>query len=174
VTSHYRLATSSDRAMIPSRSNPMTTRLVRLPLGIAAGVALLLGLAACSDPEVATAETGDCIETLSAGSISELPTVDCDEPHDAQVIGVFDHEGDDFPGDAEIATTAGERCEEFFEEFVGAPFTETSLSPSSVNPTQQTWDEADDRETICLATLDDGSQLTESIEDNAESFPLGG
>ena len=152
----------------------MTTRLVRLPVGIAAGVALLLGLAACSDTEVPTAEVGDCIETIGLGSVSELPTVDCDEPHDAQVIGVFDHDGDDFPGDAAIQEEAAARCIELFEEFVGAPFTETSLSPSSVNPTEQTWNEADDRETICFATLDDGSQLTESIEDNAEAFPLGG
>lgn len=152
----------------------MTTRLVRLPVGIAAGVALMLGLAACSDPEVVTAEVGDCIETLGVGSISELPTVDCDEPHDAQVVGLFDHEGDDFPGEAEIAATAQERCEELFEEFVGAPFTDTSLVFSTVNPTEQTWNEADDRETICFAQQLDGSQLPESVEDNAESFPFGG
>jgi hypothetical protein len=152
----------------------MTTRLVRLPVGIAAGVALLLGLAACSDPEVPTAEVGDCIESLSAGSVTEIPTVDCDEPHQAQVIGTFDHEGDDFPGTAAIEATAVEECTEAFEEFVGAPFLETSLSPSSLNPTEETWNEADDRETICLATRDDGEDLTESIEDNAEAFPLGG
>lgn len=151
----------------------MSTRFVRLPVGLAAGVALVLGLAACSDPEVVSANEGDCIESLSTGSVSELPTVDCDEPHDAQVVGVFDHDGDDFPGDEAIATTANERCAELFEEFVGAPVTETSLAFSSVNPTEQTWNEADDRETICFAQLADNSQLTESVEDNAEAFPLG-
>jgi hypothetical protein len=152
----------------------MTTRFAHLPAGIAAGVALLFGLAACSqDAEVPTAEVGDCIESVGA-VVSELPTVDCDEPHQVQVVGLVEHDGDDFPGDEAISQEAFEECLEHFEDFVGAPFTETSLSPTPITPTEDSWNEADDRESICVASRDDGEDLTESIEDNAESFPLGG
>ena len=152
----------------------MTTRPARLPVGLAAGVALLLGLGACSqDPEVPTAEVGDCIETVGV-VVSELPTVDCDEPHEVQVVGLVEHDGDDFPGDEVISQEAFAECRELFENFVGAPFEETSLSVLPITPTEESWNEADDRESICVANRDDGQELTETLEDNAASFPLGG
>lgn len=140
--------------------------------GTAAGLTFLAAAGvACSD-SVPTAEEGACIEELSLiGDISELPTVDCDEDHAAQVVGLFDHEGgDDFPGDDEIEEEANERCQELFEDFVGAPVQETSLSFGAINPTEDTWEQADDRETICVATALDGSDLDQSVEDAADDF----
>ena len=152
----------------------MTTRLAHLPAGLAAGVVLLLGLGACSqDPEVPTAEVGDCIESVGL-VVDELPTVDCDEPHEVQVVGLYEHDGDDFPGDEAISEEAFDECRELFENFVGAPFEETSLSVLPITPTEESWNEADDRESICVAGRDDSEQLTETVEDNAASFPLGG
>ena len=152
----------------------MTTRLAHLPAGLAAGVVLLLGLSACSqDPEVPTAEVGDCIESVGV-VVDELPTVDCDEPHEVQVVGLYEHDGDDFPGDEAIAQEAFDECLELFENFVGAPFEETSLSVLPITPTEESWNEADDRESICVTSRDDGAELTETVEDNAASFPLGG
>jgi hypothetical protein len=144
--------------------------------GTAAGLTFLAAAGvACSD-SVPTAEEGACIEELSLiGDISELPTVDCDEDHAAQVVGLFDHDGgDDFPGDDEIEEEANERCQELFEDFVGAPVQETSLSFGAINPTEETWEQADDRETICVATALDGSDLDQSIEDAAEEFEAEG
>lgn len=151
----------------------MSIRRTHLPAGIVAGVALLLGLAACSDDTVPTAKVGDCIESVSE-VVSELPTVDCDEPHEVQVVGLIEHDGDEFPGTDAIAQEAFEECLGLFEEFVGASFLDTNLSVLPITPTQESWDEANDRESICVARRDDGADLTESIEDNAESFPLGG
>ena len=152
----------------------MTTRFAHPAVGVAAGVALLLGLTACSqDPEVPTAEVGACIESVEE-VVSDLPTVDCDAPHQVQVVGLFEHDGDDFPGDDAISQEAFEACLEEFEDFVGAPFTETNLSVLPITPTEESWNEADDRESICVASRDDGADLTESVEDNAAAFPLGG
>ena len=152
----------------------MTTRLAHLSAGLAAGVVLLLGLGACSqDPEVPTAEVGDCIESVGL-VVDELPTVDCDEPHEVQVVGLYEHDGDDFPGDEAISEEAFAECRELFENFVGAPFEETSLSVLPITPTEESWNEADDRESICVTSRDDGAELTETVEDNAASFPLGG
>ena len=152
----------------------MTTRLAHLPAGLAAGVVLLLGLGACSqDPEVPTAEVGDCIESVGL-VVSELPTVDCDEPHEVQVVGLYEHDGDDFPGDEVISQEAFEECLELFENFVGAPIEETSLDMIPITPTEESWNEADDRESICAATSSDGTELTETVEENAASFPVAG
>ena len=150
----------------------MTTRLAHLPVGLAAGVVLLFGLGACSqDPEVPTAEVGDCIESVGL-VVSELPTVDCDEAHEVQVVGLVEHDGDDFPGDEAISQEAFEECTELFENFVGAPVEETSLSLLPITPTEESWNEADDRESICVAGSGDGTELTETVEDNAAAFPL--
>jgi hypothetical protein len=142
--------------------------------GPAAGILLLaLAGAACSDPEVATADVGECIESISF-NVEELPTVDCDEDHEAQVVGAFDHEGDDFPGEGDIIAEAEEQCQELFDDFVGAPVEETSLNLNTINPTEETWNEADDRETLCMAVSGDGTSLDQSVEDAAADFPFEG
>jgi len=139
--------------------------------GLAAGFLIFAMAGAACGKEVASAEEGDCIEELAFGGIEEIPTTDCDEDHVAQVVGTFDHEGgDDFPGEEEIGEEAEEECADLFEDFVGAPVEETSLTLNSINPSEESWEEADDRETICIAQAGDGSDLDQSIEDAADEF----
>jgi Septum formation len=139
--------------------------------GVAAGLTLLLTLGVACGKDVVSADEGDCIEAESlAGSVSELPTVDCDEDHAAQVVGSFDHDGDDFPGAAAIQEEANDECQDLFEDFVGAPVEETSLQLVNLNPTEESWNEADDRETICLTSRADGDDLDQSVEDAADDF----
>jgi hypothetical protein len=148
---------------------------LRRSIGAAAGLVLLAAAgAACSDPQVATAEVGECIESVATFNIEELPTVDCSDDHETQVVGAFDHDGDDFPGDAEILEEAERRCADEFEDFVGAPVEETSLNLSTINPTEETWNEADDRETLCMVLAGDGGNLDRSVEDAAADFPFEG
>jgi hypothetical protein len=147
---------------------------LRLLTGSITGLLLLAAaVAACSDPQVATAEVGECIESVGF-NVEELPTVDCDDDHEAQVVGAFDHEGDDFPGAAAILEEAESQCQELFDDFVGAPVQETSLSLNTVNPTEETWNEAGDRETLCMALAGDGGRLDQSVENAADDFPFEG
>lgn len=130
---------------------------------------------ACSS-EVASAEAGDCLEEIGLlVSEDDLDPVDCDEDHGAQVVGTFEHEGgDDFPGNAEIVEATSEECAELFEDFVGAPAEETSLVVNSIDPTEETWEEADDRESICIALDGDGGDLDQSVEGAADDFEREG
>jgi hypothetical protein len=141
---------------------------VKKGLGVAL-MALLVGLgASCGllGSEVATADVGDCITNEIAGSsISEFDTVECTEPHTAELIHKFDLPDGDFPGQEEIGTAVAEGCQgSAFEDYVGTPYAESEIYVFPVTPTEETWNEADDREVLCFGGLQDGADLTESIE----------
>lgn len=141
-----------------------TGRIVRTTLAVVGAVGLSASLAACGS-QVATAEVGSCVNTSDfEGEITEIPTVDCSEEHDAQVFHLFDMDDGDFPGDDAISTAAEEQCLPAFEEFVGTGYQESSLDINFIGPSQDTWDQADDREVICVLYTMDGSTSTESFE----------
>lgn len=141
-----------------------TGRIARTALALVGAVGVTASLAACGS-QVATAEVGACVNTSDfEGEITEIPTVDCSEEHDAQVFHTFDLDDGDYPGDEAIGTAAQEECLPAFEEFVGADYQESSLDINIIPPSQETWDEADDREVICIAYTMDGSTSTESFE----------
>ena len=136
-------------------------RLISTTLAALAGVGLVSSIAACGG-QVATAEVGECVVTADIpDDVTDIPTVDCSEPHDGQVVGKFELDDGDYPGDDAVQTAAQEGCLTEFESFVGIAYEESSLEPSWVYPTEQTWNEVDDREVICFAI---------SAEDATESW----
>ena len=50
-----------------------------------------------------------------------------------------------------------------FTNYVGVSFQASVFNATSINPTQQTWEQLDDREVICVATSGDGQPLTSSV-----------
>lgn len=137
-----------------------TRRFVSTTLAALAGVGLMGSLAACN--QVASAEVGACTNTSDLqGQITEIPTVDCTEEHDAQVVGKFDMPDGEFPGDEGVSAAAEEDCRAAFESFVGISYDESTLQMRFIGPSEQTWDQANDREVICFAI---GEPTTESWE----------
>jgi hypothetical protein len=127
---------------------------------------LLFGLAACGAQVAANdLEVGDCIEEEEdiTGAVDSVPTIDCEEDHVAEVVGKFEVEGEEFPGEAELETEAEEGCREAFEEHTGEP-PGAAFRIEFLTPTEESWDDADDRTIICLGLSADGDPLTESIE----------
>jgi Septum formation len=124
---------------------------------------------ACSK-SVATADVGECFERPEdLGSIEDFDTVDCDEAHFGEVYETFDVEGDDFPGDEAIAQQSEERCLAAYETYVGIPYEESAFGYFSIKPSEESWNEADDREVICVLTALDGeSELTGSKKGSNE------
>lgn len=110
-------------------------------------------------------QVGDCVADSTIGSVEEVPVVPCDEPHRSQVIHTFDLDDGDFPGDPAMQAEAETQCTgQAFEDYVGVGFQQSELTVSFITPSQQTWDELDDREVLCLAERVDGAQLTQSVE----------
>lgn len=147
----------------------MKTRTISTALAVLAGAGLVGSLAACSQP-LATAEVGACLvyselEADQAEGITEIPTVECTEEHDGQVIGKFDMEDGDFPGADAVTAAADEGCAAAFTEFVGVAPEESTLPIAYINyvyPTEETWNQANDREILCIAQSNE--MVTESWE----------
>ncbi|HLS64853.1 MAG TPA: septum formation family protein [Ruania sp.] len=142
-----------------------TARIARTALAVVGAVGVSASIAACGG-QVASADVGTCMNSsdFEADEITEIPEVDCSEEHDAQIFHKFDMDDGDFPGRDAIQTAAGEECVPAFEEFVGTGYQESSLDINFIGPSEDTWDQADDREVICYLYTMDGSTSTESFE----------
>lgn len=134
-------------------------------------VATLAGslLAGCGG-EVTTlqAAAGECFQDPEEVThATSLDTVECEDAHDSQVIAVFQLDGDGFPGEEEVQAEASRRCTEDFFEYVGSTVDESDLELSMITPTQETWDEEDDREVVCWVSMEDGSIIEGSVAGSA-------
>lgn len=129
-------------------------------------VVLGAGLTACSSTPANDFEAGECTNDSLTGSISEIETVDCDEVHTAEAYAQFDLEGDDFPGADEVQTLAFEGCVgDRFEDYVGISYEESIFDIGVIPPSEQSWNDGDDRTVICVINATtDGSELEGSAE----------
>ncbi len=147
----------------------MNTRtLTRSALAVLGVAGLTASMSACSllGGSVASAEVGACVDTTSMGTdeITEIPTVDCSEEHDVQVFHKFDMPDGDYPGADGVEAAAREDCIAEFDAFVGAAYEDSALDINYIGPSEQSWNDANDREILCLLFAMDGSTATESWE----------
>jgi len=104
--------------------------------------AVIVGLmaAGCAGTSVFDLEEGDCIKdpnlTEEFTEVGTVQRVDCSEPHYGRVLALFDVEDSEFPGLDELGTMAWEGC--------------PSGTVDILVPSERSWNEADDREIICL------------------------
>jgi hypothetical protein len=96
------------------------------------------------------------MEVVEQAELSEIPTVDCADKHDGQVVHTFEMPGESFPSDTEWSEAIEEGCTQGFEEFVGTSYGESDLLVQDLSPTEESW-ESGDRQVLCLAFVSDGS-----------------
>lgn len=104
---------------------------------------------------------GDCINLPSESLVQSVEGVPCSKPHDAEAYYIFDMAGTAYPGEAQITTSADTACLAQFHPFVGVSYEYSTLDISWLGPTEDSWDELDDREIVCLVV--GSSQLTGSM-----------
>lgn len=96
--------------------------------------------------------------------VSEVPLIDCAEPHNAEFFHSEELPDGDFPGDAAMEASSEAVCSDSaFEEFVGVAPIESELFVGSLRPTVETWEILDDREILCYVVTD-GEPVTGSFE----------
>lgn len=134
----------------------------RLTLGALAAGALLT-VAGCTS--VPTAEIGDCVDLdLEGSELRGFESRECDEPHEAEVVFVFDMPEGDYPADDVFAEQLDAQCIPAFEEYTGREYwTDEELSIFPVFPSPESWEDADDRSVTCLVARMDSELLTESV-----------
>ncbi len=129
-----------------------------------AGLAMMLsGCSALAGAQ--PAEVGDCVQIgdiAEGGEVDGVPTVDCGEAHDGQVVHIFDLPDGDFPSNEEVVDAVDENCREGFETFVGMAFDESTLALNWLSPIEEGWEKGD-RSVQCVAYLE-GETTTSSFE----------
>lgn len=103
-------------------------------------------------------EVRDCLNLPS--ELSEVQSVEgvpCNQPHNAQAYAIFDVTGfgDAFPGSAAFEEQAAQGCYDRFEGFVGLSYEKSELDIMTLEPTEESWTQLDDREIVCLIILPD-------------------
>lgn len=113
--------------------------------------------------DVFTIKVGDCLnDGGTEGTVSEVPVVDCAEPHDSEAYASIIMEDGDFPGDTAVEDKAIADCTTEFESFVGLAYDASTLSFAYYYPTSESWDQGD-REILCLIT-DPAGKITGSLK----------
>ncbi|WP_444962743.1 septum formation family protein [Nocardiopsis sp. M1B1] len=114
---------------------------------------------------------GDCFveaqmnTALASEDVSNVPLVDCAEEHDSEFFFSYDMTETTFPGDEATIAQAEETCTgEEFTSFVGVPYAESEIYVGYLYPSQQTWDQFNDREIICYVTTSEtGETVTGTL-----------
>ncbi|WP_043499293.1 septum formation family protein [Georgenia sp. SUBG003] len=118
----------------------------------------LLPLGACGGgAEVVDLAVGDCLDQdeLKGDEVASVQTKECSEPHNAEVFASVEHADGDYPGRAAVEKQAQEECTAEFEDFVGVPYAESKIYFSTLSPTEEGWDSADDRTSLCILLSDE-------------------
>jgi Septum formation len=106
---------------------------------------------------------GDCLATDPTGEqVSQVPTVDCEEPHTSEAFHTTTIEGEALPSSADMEQLVQDECLAEFESFVGMPYDQSALEVLWLEPTAESWDQGD-HELVCLVT-DPAGQTTGSLE----------
>lgn len=117
-----------------------------------------------SNIDIFSLKVGDCMPTSEdSGEMSEADVVPCDQPHADEIFYEFELADGEFPGEDEIQAEVEAECIPAFDEFVGLSYDESSLDFWWISPTEQSWDQANDRLVQC-AIYDPAGDVTGSLK----------
>jgi hypothetical protein len=141
-------------------------------------LAVTLVVSGCSDDDDGT-EGADPIGLGEAGvgtclliaedvgpEIDELPVVDCAVDHSHEIFAVIEHQADVYPGFAALEQFAQTECLAAFEPYVGVGAFDSELFYSWFVPTIDGWNDADDREILCVLGRHDAALMTGSMRES--------
>ncbi|MFJ2541505.1 septum formation family protein [Microbacterium sp. NPDC087589] len=107
-------------------------------------------------------KVGDCMMEAPSGLLEDIDVVPCAEPHDQEVFYEITMDDGDFS--AEAIDAASQECiGDPYTSFVGVGYDASTLEVYPITPTQQTWDELNDRVVQCVIS-DPAGQVEGSLE----------
>jgi len=137
---------------------------LRRPVLALSAALALVGVSGCTMNSVMNLEVGDCLNQsdLQGEEVSSAKALECSEEHDAEIYAAHEFSGDEYPGMDAVRAESEEACLAQFEEFIGVPYMESELYVNMLYPTEETWDDADDRTTLCI--VESNEPITQSLE----------
>lgn len=101
---------------------------------------------------------GDCFNWPEDDVFFEIDPISCDATHDIEVYANIDLAGVDpsysttaiYPGDQTVYQAALSACLDQFEPYVGMSYDASALYIDAFTPTEEGWNEADDRVVNCV------------------------
>ena len=112
-------------------------------------------------------EDGDCVVDETTLTSSTVTPIDCSQPHVFELIGRFDVADGPFPGADQLNSQGQTRCTgQIFEDYVGIPYAQSVTYASALPPSQETWEQANDRTILCFAHTSDQSPTTGSVRNS--------
>lgn len=146
------------------RRGHITLAVVTAVLALSAGGCSIAELLR-GDGNVFELAVGDCFDTAAAGGeVSDVPIVDCSEPHDNEVFHTFEVEDGDYPGNEALVARAEEECIPAFADYVGTDYASSRLDIFPITPTEGSWSDGD-REVICALYDLELEKLEGSMQD---------
>lgn len=114
-----------------------------------------------SNIDIFALKVGDCKMESPEGLLSDADVVPCEEPHDEEVY--YELKMDDGEFSSEAVDAASQECiGDAFTNFIGIDYNSSSLEVYPITPTQDTWDQLNDRVIQCVVTNPAG-QTTGSL-----------
>jgi hypothetical protein len=100
-------------------------------------------------------EVGDCLNDVDENQeITTLPAVPCDQPHEAEVVGMFDLPEGDYPTEDELVNQAEAGCSEQLAAYAPDAMTDPTIGIAYIYPLEPSWPQ--DREIVCFAVSTSG------------------
>ena len=126
------------------------TRRTTPTVGLVA-VAVALFATACGQGNAFDMEIGECFQEPDALEFSDVDKVDCAEPHDNEVFAIYNLTTPSLP----TADVMFEGCVQRFGAAIGTSYETSIYYVSLFGPTQESWDDLNDREVVCYVYLPD-------------------
>ena len=102
-----------------------------------------------SNVGVFAVKLGDCMLDTGTGMLTDANILPCDEPHDPEVY--YEITMDDGDYSEENINAATEECiGEAYTSFVGVAYQDSALDVTTLTPTQQSWEQSNDRVIQCI------------------------
>ena len=124
------------------------------------GISVLAGCSATTG--IDSLGVGDCFSGPEASAVaievSEVDTVDCDDPHRYEMYAVKEMTNSSFPGESQAADMADDFCLSRFKSYVGLDYDNSIYWISSIYPTSDSWSQGD-RSIQCALGLNFGTKV---------------
>ena len=105
---------------------------------------------------------GDCMLETGSGMLTDANVVPCSEPHDEEVF--YEIKMDDGEYSEDAISAASEGCiGDAYTSFVGVSYQESALDVTTLSPSKDSWEQANDRVIQCII-VDPAGQVEGSLK----------